>query len=109
LGPNEYSTLFINPAGLYPDPDQSLLPVFTHNRISLKRQKLSRMESGNNWGLIVDGFGVLKYYENPNSPNALGPGKALLNTRKSGLGFTGVGTIPSLMYFGIDAFYPGET
>ncbi|WP_286734483.1 MULTISPECIES: hypothetical protein [Sphingobacterium] len=67
------------------------------------------MESGNNWGLIVDGFGVLKYYENPNSPNALGPGKALLNTRKSGLGFTGVGTIPSLMYFGIDAFYPGET
>lgn len=58
-------------------------------------------------GLIMDGVGVLNYYDNPNSPNAVSPGKAFFNTGMSALGFTGVGTIPSLIYFGVDAFYPG--
>ncbi|MDR4953816.1 hypothetical protein REB14_16675 [Chryseobacterium sp. ES2] len=45
--------------------------------------------------------------KDPNSPNAVSPGKASLNTGMAAYGLTGVGTMPSLVYFGLDAFYPG--
>lgn len=59
-------------------------------------------------GTFLDwGYGVPQYKKDPNSPNAVSPGKASLNTGVGIYGLTGVGTIPSLVYFGLDAFYPG--
>jgi RHS repeat-associated protein len=78
--------------------------ITTYN-ISRIGKGLGRFGAGA--GLIMDGMGVLGYLHNPNSPNAVHPGKAVFNAGMSGLGFTEVGTIPSIIYFGIDAFYPG--
>ncbi|WP_131329552.1 RHS repeat domain-containing protein, partial [Chryseobacterium piperi] len=58
-------------------------------------------------GIGLDIYGVSQYYDNPNSPNAVHPVKAGTNTAMSLYGLTGVGTIPSLLYFGVDNFYPG--
>ncbi len=59
-------------------------------------------------GAVLDwGYGVPQYKKDPNSPNAVSPGKASLNTGMAAYGLTGVGTMPSLVYFGLDAFYPG--
>jgi hypothetical protein len=58
-------------------------------------------------GVVSDGIGVFNYYQNPNSPNAVHPGKAGVNTAMGAWGFTGVGTIPAIFYFGAEAFYPG--
>ncbi|WP_353145112.1 RHS repeat-associated core domain-containing protein, partial [Chryseobacterium sp.] len=59
-------------------------------------------------GIILDyGYGVKEYERDPNSPNAVHPRKADLNTTMGIYGLTGVGTIPSLLYFGVDSFYPG--
>lgn len=54
---------------------------------------------------IIDGVGVLNYYDNPNSPNAVHPAKAGLN-----FGMNLLGTVnppASILYFGVDSFYPG--
>lgn len=57
---------------------------------------------------ILDyGYGVKEYERDPNSPNAIPPSKANLNAIMGLYGLTGVGTIPSVLYFGIDSFYPG--
>lgn len=37
-------------------------------------------------GVIMDGVGVINHYQNPNSPNAVHPGKATLNTAMSAAG-----------------------
>lgn len=59
-------------------------------------------------GAILDyGYGVKEYERDPNSPNAVHPNKAHLNAIIGGYGLSGVGTIPSVLYFGIDSFYPG--
>ena len=58
-------------------------------------------------GLVMDVRGVYNYYDNPNSSNVVHPAKAGLNTVMSTYGLTGAGTIPALLYFGVDAFYPG--
>ncbi|MBO9675174.1 MAG: RHS repeat-associated core domain-containing protein [Sphingobacteriaceae bacterium] len=58
-------------------------------------------------GVVIDGVGVYNYYKNPKSVNAVSPGKFGLNTGVGAFGLTGVGTIPAITYFGIDAFYPG--
>ncbi|WP_317043224.1 RHS repeat-associated core domain-containing protein [Chryseobacterium vrystaatense] len=58
-------------------------------------------------GLAMDLRGVQIYNNDPTSPNAVHPAKAALNTVMSAYGLTGAGTIPSLLYFGVDAFYPG--
>lgn len=58
-------------------------------------------------GVIADGVGLRTYYNDPNSLNAISPGKFGLNLGMTGLGFTGIGTVPSVLYFGVDAFYPG--
>ncbi len=59
-------------------------------------------------GAVLDwGYSVPQYKKDPNSPNAVSPGKASLNTGIATYGLTGVGTMPSLVYFGLDAFYPG--
>jgi RHS repeat-associated protein len=58
-------------------------------------------------GILDWGYGVPEYRINPNSPNAVSPQKASLNTGVGVYGLTGVGTIPSLVYFGLDNFYPG--
>lgn len=58
-------------------------------------------------GLFMDAFGVWNYKLDPNSPNAVHPAKAGLNTTMGAMGTYG-GTlmaIPSILYFGIDAFY----
>jgi hypothetical protein len=55
----------------------------------------------------MDAIGVATYYQNPNSPNAVHPGKFAANTGVGLFGLTGIGTVPALCYFGIDAFYPG--
>ncbi|PTT24023.1 hypothetical protein DBR28_18655 [Chryseobacterium sp. HMWF028] len=58
-------------------------------------------------GLTMDGIGVYNYYNNPSSDNKVHPAKAGLNTTMGAYGLTGAGTIPALLYFGVDAFYPG--
>ncbi|WP_292015392.1 RHS repeat-associated core domain-containing protein [Chryseobacterium sp.] len=60
-------------------------------------------------GVVMDGVGVWNYTQNPNSPNAVHPAKAGLNTTMGAIGVWGgpPGAIISTVYFGIDAFYPG--
>lgn len=59
-------------------------------------------------GVFLDyNYGVKEYERNPNSPNAVHPNKAHLNTIMGVYGLTGAGTIPSIFYFGVDNFYPG--
>jgi len=58
-------------------------------------------------GVVMDGVGVYNYYYNPNSKNKVHPAKAGLNTTIGAYGLTGAGTIPAILYFGVDAFYPG--
>ena len=43
----------------------------------------------------------------PNDPNAVSPTKFGVDTGMGLYGLTGVGTIPAIGYFGVDAFYPG--
>ncbi|WP_425551456.1 RHS repeat-associated core domain-containing protein [Chryseobacterium oranimense] len=57
-------------------------------------------------GVVMDGIGVYNYYS-PGSNNKVHPAKAGLNTTMGAYGLTGAGTIPALLYFGVDAFYPG--
>ncbi|MCX8526481.1 RHS repeat-associated core domain-containing protein, partial [Chryseobacterium formosus] len=60
-------------------------------------------------GVIMDGIGVYNYKNNPNSPNAVHPAKAGLNTAIGAIGVWGgpPGAIISTLYFGVDGFYPG--
>ncbi|GEN74257.1 hypothetical protein CLA01_43290 [Chryseobacterium lathyri] len=58
-------------------------------------------------GVVMDGIGVYNYYNNPDSKNKVHPAKAGLNTTIGAYGLTGAGTIPALLYFGVDALYPG--
>jgi RHS repeat-associated protein len=58
-------------------------------------------------GLVIDGIGVYNYYYNQNSSNVVHPAKAALNTGFGLFALSGYGTIPALLYFGVDAFYPG--
>ena len=64
-------------------------------------------------GTLMDGVGVMKYYKNPNSPNAVHPAKALVNTGFSvwGIGISRIGLranpIVAALYSGVEAFYPG--
>ncbi|WP_419868351.1 hypothetical protein [Chryseobacterium sp. CT-SW4] len=58
-------------------------------------------------GVAMDAIGVYNYYNNPTSNNVVHPAKGGLNTTMGAYGLTGAGTIPSLLYFGVDAFYPG--
>ena len=57
-------------------------------------------------GIAGDINGMIIYKSNPNSPNAVSPAKAGLNT---GMGLYGlyVNPIGGSLYFGVDAFYPG--
>jgi RHS repeat-associated protein len=57
-------------------------------------------------GLGMDIYGVRNYYRNPKDPNAVHPGKAVLNTVIAAHG-AWVNPILATMYFGADAFYPG--
>ncbi|WP_326983433.1 hypothetical protein VUJ46_02480 [Chryseobacterium sp. MYb264] len=59
-------------------------------------------------GLIMDAKGVMNYAEDPNSPNAVHPGKAGINTVMGIIGYKGgaYGAVISTLYFGVDAFYP---
>lgn len=59
-------------------------------------------------GVSMDLVGIRIYMKNPNSPNAVHPAKAVLNTIMGAMGNWGgtIGAIPSTFYFGIDAFYP---
>ena len=58
-------------------------------------------------GVVFDGIGVRNYYRDKNSPNAVHPGKAALNTTMGAFGNWGgvPGAILGTTYFGIDAFY----
>ncbi|WP_326983429.1 DUF6443 domain-containing protein [Chryseobacterium sp. MYb264] len=62
-------------------------------------------------GLAMDFRGVINYYRNPNSPNKVFPGKAVINGSMGALGTWGgtAGAIYSLFYFGVDAFYGNGT
>ncbi|AZA58191.1 hypothetical protein [Chryseobacterium shandongense] len=57
-------------------------------------------------GVAMDGIGVYNYYYNKDSINKIHPAKAGLNTAMAAYGLTGAGTIPAILYFGVDAFYP---
>jgi RHS repeat-associated protein len=61
------------------------------------------------FGVVLDGFGVYNYYQDPNSSNIVHPGKMGLNTTMGALGVWGgaSGAIVSIMYGAIDQFYPG--
>nr|WP_315031170.1 DUF6443 domain-containing protein [uncultured Chryseobacterium sp.] len=60
-------------------------------------------------GVAFDGIGVLNYVDNPNSLNAVHPGKAGFNTVMGYIGWKGgvPGAIISTLYFGVDNYYPG--
>jgi len=58
-------------------------------------------------GVLMDGIGVMNYYtEGADSPNAVHPAKAIVNT---GFGYMGLDLNPlaAILYFGVDNFYPG--
>ncbi|WP_454046224.1 hypothetical protein [Chryseobacterium sp. Marseille-Q8038] len=61
-------------------------------------------------GVAFDGVGVINYAANPNSPNAVDPKKAGLNTVMGYLGWKGgaYGAVISTLYFGIDNFLSGR-
>jgi len=87
--------------------------TFLKNNSLIKTQNLIRLGKGVGIGTVLLGgildwgYGVPEYRINPTSPNAVSPQKASLNTGVGLYGLTGVGTIPSLLYFGLDNFYPG--
>ncbi|MFY7665513.1 RHS repeat-associated core domain-containing protein [Flavobacterium sp.] len=58
------------------------------------------------FGVAADIRGMMIHQNNPNSPNAVHPSKAVLNT---GMGVYGLWVNPfaGALYFGVDAFYPG--
>ena len=60
-------------------------------------------------GVAMDVYGVKTFYEDPNSPNAVDPKKATLNTVMGYVGLKGgaYGAIISTLYFGVDNYYPG--
>lgn len=58
-------------------------------------------------GVGLDIRGMFIYRSNPNAEGAVSPGKFGADAFMTGAGFTGFGTLPSLFYFGIDAYYPG--
>jgi hypothetical protein len=62
---------------------------------------------GFGFGLVVDGIGVTNFIIDPNDPNAVHPAKFGVNTAVGAYGLSGVGAVPSLLYFGVDAYYPG--
>lgn len=57
-------------------------------------------------GVAMDISGMMIYKNNPNSPNAVSPAKAGLNTTMGAYGLW-VNPIGGALYFGVDAFYPG--
>ncbi|WP_343622711.1 hypothetical protein [Flavobacterium lindanitolerans] len=54
----------------------------------------------------MDGVGVYNWTQNPDSPNAVHPGKAGFNAGMSAYGMW-LNPIAPTLYFGMDAFYPG--
>jgi len=58
--------------------------------------------------IVYDGYGYYSYRKNPSSKHAVSQYKAILDIGFIALGlFSGPGSIASIMYFGIDGFYPG--
>ncbi len=82
---------------------------YGNGRTFVKAGSVGRVIGGLSFGLGVamDIRGMLIYKDNPTSPNAVHPAKAGLNTAMGLYGLTGAGTIPAILYFGVDAFYPG--
>ncbi|MCS4300649.1 RHS repeat-associated protein [Chryseobacterium sp. BIGb0232] len=62
---------------------------------------------GSFWlGVAMDARGVYNYYYNPESTNKVHPAKAGLNTAIGAYG-TWINPAAGILYFGVDAFYPG--
>lgn len=62
---------------------------------------------GSFWlGVAMDARGVYNYYYNPESTNKVHPAKAGLNTAVGAYG-TWINPAAGILYFGVDAFYPG--
>jgi hypothetical protein len=65
------------------------------------------------FGFTIDMIGVYNYTQNPNSPNAVHPAKAAVNTVIGlwDMGISKIGLranpIVAIVYSGVDAFYPG--
>ncbi|WP_294279243.1 RHS repeat-associated core domain-containing protein [uncultured Chryseobacterium sp.] len=80
--------------------------ITTYN-ISRIGKGLGRLSLG--LGVAMDIKGVQIYQSNPNSPNAVHPNKAILNTVMGIMGTEGggYGAMLSTLYFGVDNFYPG--
>ena len=57
-------------------------------------------------GTVVDGIGVYNWTQNPNSENAVSPGKFTLNAGMTAYGIW-VNPIAPLVYSLVDAYYPG--
>ena len=57
----------------------------------------------------MDVSGAIVYSQNPNSDYAVHPAKAGINITMGTIGYAGgaSGAIVSIIYFGIDNFYPG--
>ncbi len=121
---NDYAGLGLAPVEYIPGSfrlgtaNQAFSPKYYANWTTgnqyTKVTTLSKVGKGLGWaglgvGTYLDYQGV-KNYNNPkigpNSPNSVNPGKAGLNL---GMGLYGIfiNPIPSLMYSGIDTFYPG--
>jgi hypothetical protein len=58
-------------------------------------------------GVGFSWYGYSIYRNNPNAEGAVSGSKASTDTFMAGIGLTGYGTLPSLLYFGIDAYAPG--
>ncbi|NGF77079.1 RHS repeat-associated core domain-containing protein [Fluviicola sp. SGL-29] len=65
---------------------------------------LGRISFG--FGVAMDIRGMMIYKDNPNSPDAVHPAKAAVNTGFGAMGLS-VNPLAAIMYFGVDAFYPG--
>lgn len=66
----------------------------------------SIVKVGKGLGIATAGVGVVLDY-NAYMRGEINGGKFGLNAAMAGYGLTGAGAVPSILYFGIDAFYPG--
>lgn len=74
-----------------------------------KMAKMAKPVAGVGMGVtfLYDLNGAIEWDKDPTHKNAIHPAKGIMDMFFSGIGFTIWGTVPSVIYFGVDGFYPG--
>lgn len=83
----------------------SIIPGNTASKIARMAKPVALAGAGIT--LAYDWVGYNIWLDDPNNPNAVHPAKFSLDMFFSGIGFTGWGSTASILYFGVDGFYPG--